>query len=90
MAKWLDQGIHHEDKGTNQLVAGVPLFVLGCAGDLPKTFALQLAKRQAVGFGLPTAQAQNSAWWDPLPSLSALWHNSFLLPWDLQGSWNVH
>ena len=39
------------------------------------TFVQQLAKRQAVGFRLPTAQAKKLGWWDPLPSLSALCHN---------------
>ena len=45
--------------------------------------------RQAVGFRLLTAQAENSGWWDPLPSLSALCHNAFLVPRDLKGSQDI-
>ena len=61
----------------------------GCTGGLPEAFTQQLAKRQAAGFRLPTAQAKKLGQWDLLPSLSALCCNSFLFPGDLQGSQDI-
>ena len=61
----------------------------GCTSELPETYVLVLAMRQAVGFRLPTAQAKKLGWWDPLPSLYPLCHNAFLPPGDLKGSQDI-
>ena len=61
----------------------------GCTGGLPESHVQELARRQAVAFRLPTAQADRSGWWDPLQSLSALCCNTFLPPGGLKSSWDI-
>ena len=61
----------------------------GWVSELPVTSVQQLAKRQAVGFQLPTAQAKKLDWLDPSSGLNALHHNNFLPPGGLKGSWEI-
>ena len=57
----------------------------GCTGGLGETKVQELAKRQTASFRLAAAQDEESGWWNPPPSLSALGCNDFLPHRDFQG-----
>ena len=78
------QGIHWGHEDTTQLVAGVPLNQ-GCSREVTQ----QQAKRQVAGFWLPTAQFEETGWWDPPTSLCDLHHDKFLPPGTLRGPQDI-
>ena len=88
-AKGLGQGICHEDVETIQLVARVPLFVPGVHKWAPHNLCTAVGQETGCRFPASCRPSQKIQMVGSSLSLSTLFHNDFLPPGDLKGSWDI-